>query len=294
MKTLTTLSLFLFLVSTASAQVRSSPRYSIAAETTAHAGHRTTSARYTNDATAGTLGGQPTSAAYSTRAGFPGQLIDPTALQLTAPAASLAEATTLQLSARLLLDDATLLNVPAPSVAWSSNVAALTINPNGLATAAAVIVNTPATATGTHLSFSANLALSIVDSLPDNFGSYAGDGLADVWQNQFFGLNNPLAGPLLDPDADGQNNRFEFLGGVTPTDPNSRLVITGQVASPTTYQVQLTPARPGTRYLFQRATTLTDWTTQSTLTPSTAAPLSALLNSTGPRNFYRVLLEPAP
>jgi hypothetical protein len=280
MKTLTPLC-FLLLASTASANLRTSARYSITTETTAHAGQRTTSARYTNDGTASALGGQATSAAYSNRAAFPGQLTDPTALQLTAPAASLAEASTLQLTARLVLDDATFLVLPATSVAWSSNVAALSLNANGLATAAAVISHTAATASGTHLTFSANLPLTVLDTLPDNFGSYAGDGLPDAWQNQFFGLANPLAGPLLDPDFDGQNNRLEFLGGVTPNDPNSRVVLTGQLTSPTTYQVQLAPARPGT-------------TTQSTLTPGTIAPLSVSLSATGARNFYRVLLEPAP
>ena len=39
---------------------------------------------------------------------------------------------------------------------------------------------------------------------------------------QYFGLPpNPAAGPLLDPDGDGQNNRFEWIAGLIPTDANS-------------------------------------------------------------------------
>ncbi len=43
----------------------------------------------------------------------------------------------------------------------------------------------------------------------------------DSWQNQFFGLDNPNAAPAVDPDADGQNNEFEYTAGVVPTDPAS-------------------------------------------------------------------------
>ena len=47
----------------------------------------------------------------------------------------------------------------------------------------------------------------MLDTIADNFGTYAGDGLGDDWQVQYFGLSNPNAAPLLDPDFDGHNNR---------------------------------------------------------------------------------------
>jgi hypothetical protein len=40
------------------------------------------------------------------------------------------------------------------------------------------------------------------NTLLGNFGSYAGDALDDAWQFQYFGLSNPLARPLLDPDGE--------------------------------------------------------------------------------------------
>ena len=46
--------------------------------------------------------------------------------------------------------------------------------------------------------------LTVLNVNPDNFGIYAGDGVGDTWQVQYFGLPpNPAAGPLLDPDVDG-------------------------------------------------------------------------------------------
>jgi hypothetical protein len=78
---------------------------------------------------------------------------------------------------------------------------------------------------GSYASLSGLFDLTVLNVLPDNFGSYAGDGLDDSWQNQYFGLDNPDAGPLSDPDSDGQNNRFEFTAGLVPTDPASRFLL---------------------------------------------------------------------
>lgn len=79
-----------------------------------------------------------------------------------------------------------------------------------------------ATVQGDHAGASGALELTVLDSIPDNFGSYAGDGLGDDWQVLYFGLDNTNAAPLLDPDGDGQNNCFEFTAGLIPTDPLSR------------------------------------------------------------------------
>jgi hypothetical protein len=78
----------------------------------------------------------------------------------------------------------------------------------------------------TRVNETATLGLTVLDSIPDNFGSYAGDNLADDWQFGHFGLDNPLAAPNLDPDGDGQNNAFEEIAGLVPTDPLSRFLIT--------------------------------------------------------------------
>ncbi|NQW99712.1 hypothetical protein HQ447_03565, partial [bacterium] len=58
-------------------------------------------------------------------------------------------------------------------------------------------------------------------------GTYAGDTLDDAWQVQYFGQPpNANAGPLIDPDGDGQTNLFEHTAGLVPTDAASRFFVT--------------------------------------------------------------------
>ena len=73
-------------------------------------------------------------------------------------------------------------------------------------------------------------------------GSYAADGVGDDWQFQYFGLNNPNAAPLLDPDGDGQNNLFEFTAGLVPTNPLSRFLVS----------IAPVPGQPTHRHRHQR------------------------------------------
>ena len=85
-----------------------------------------------------------------------------------------------------------------------------------------VYQNTMALVQGTYLGSTGSINLTVLNVNTDDFGSYAGDGIGDDWQVQYFGLPpNPAAGPLLDPDRDGQNNRFEWIAGLIPTDANS-------------------------------------------------------------------------
>lgn len=222
-----TQSLILFAISCAvavQAGPRTSANYSIATETTDGGGNRATSASYTNDGSAGSVAGisTVTSPAETAKAGYCGQLYEVTGLTLGSASPTVNETATVQLNARQALDDATFLAVSATSVAWSVQSGPLTgVNTSGLATAGTVYQNTAATAQGAYLGNTGTVGLTVVNTLPDNYGSYADDGLDDTWQNQYFGLNNPNAAPLMDPDGDSQNNRFEFTAGIVPTDPGS-------------------------------------------------------------------------
>ena len=133
------------------------------------------------------------------------------------------------------------------------------INANGLAKAGTVYQNTAATAYGSYAGATGTLGLTVLDSIPDNFGSYAGDGLADDWQFDNFGLDNPLAGPLLDPDGDGQNNAFEFTAGLIPTYPLSRfsLAIAPVPGQPTQKKVVFDPIVAGRSYTVMTSPDLT-------------------------------------
>ncbi len=209
----------------ASAGDRSSTSYAIAADTNDAGGQRTGSASYTNHGSAGNLAGISTAASPSEtlKAGYIAQLYEVVGFALSDAHSSVPESSTLQLEAGHLLDDATLLAIDPMLVSWSVISGPITsIRTDGLATAGVVYQDTSATVQGSFGAATASLNLTVLNVNPDDFDSYAGDGIGDDWQVQYFGLPpNPLAGPLLDADGDTQDNLFEWNAGLIPTDANS-------------------------------------------------------------------------
>ncbi len=200
---------------------RTSANYSILTDTADAGGRRGTSANYTNDGSLGGVAGisNVASPAEVAKSGYLGQLYDVTGLTLNAASLTVNEGATDQLAAWQLLDDATILAVPAASVAWSVQSGPLTgISASGLATAGIVYQDNVAIAQGSYLGNTGTLALTVKNVNPDDFGSYAGDGLDDAWQNQYFGLNNPNAAPGVDFDGTGQTNVFKYIAGLNPLD----------------------------------------------------------------------------
>jgi len=154
--------------------------------------------------------------------GFPAQIAAPDSLVVTATPAIVGEGQARQLAGALLLDDGTTVAIQATAIQWQVLGGPLTaINGNGVAQAAVVYQDTASTAGGSAAGVDGNAQLTIINVDPDNFGAYAGDGLDDLWQVTFFGINNPDAGPGKDPDGDKQDNTFEFRGGTVPDDPTS-------------------------------------------------------------------------
>ena len=229
MKTHTSIPLLLLALSAAlHAGPRSSASYSIPTDIADSGGRHTASASYSNDASIGGVAGSSIVAAPAelARHGYIGQLYEVTALQLAATPATVNEGASRQLGGAQLLDDSTTLAVPAAAIAWSVLSGPLTnISNGGLAIAGNVYQNTAASVQGSYAGNIGALGLNVLNTNPDNFGTYAADGIDDAWQVQYFGLNNPLAGPLQDPDADGQNNLFEYIAGVVPNDPESRFLL---------------------------------------------------------------------
>lgn len=182
--------LFLALAAAAAAAQagpRTSANYNVPTDTTDGGGKRATSASYTDDGSAGGVVGISTVAAPAETAkhGYVGQLYDVTGLVVSAPISTVNETATLQLGAAQVLDDTTTLAVSANSVTWSVVSGPITgICLAGLATAGVVYQNTPATVQGAFGSFTGTLNLSVLDTVADNFGSYAGDGVGDDWQVQ--------------------------------------------------------------------------------------------------------------
>lgn len=205
---------------------RSSASYSIPTDTIDSGGTRAVSTSYRNDGSLGGIAGisAVASPSQTAKAGYIAQLYDITGLTLTAASLNVNETATDQLAAWQALDDGTFLAVLANAVAWSVVSGPLTsVNANGLATAGLVFKDTAATAQGTFLGQTGTLGLTVKNVNIDDFGAYAGDGLDDNWQVRFFSLPpNANAGPLVDPDHDGQNNLFEYTAGLDPTDPLSK------------------------------------------------------------------------
>ena len=207
---------------------RSSASYRIVTESFDAGGGKSASALYSADASIGTVIGIATAAvpAVAAKNGYIGQLFEVTGLTLTAVSLNVNEGTTDQLGAWQALDDASFLAVPAASVAWSVLSGPLTgISASGLATMGIVFQDTAATAQGSYLGNPGTLALTVKNVNPDDFGSYAGDGIDDAWQNQYFGLNNPNAAPTVDFDGTGQTNLFKYIAGLNPLD-GSRFTLT--------------------------------------------------------------------
>lgn len=208
------------------AVARESADYTVSPDTTSSGGGRAASAAYTIDHTVGAPGGAAAATDLVVRGGYAGQLFEVAALAVTADPANIDEGGSRQLAAQAVLDDDSLLALAPATVAWSVAAGPLTgIDAAGLATAGLVYQDTPATARGLWAGLAGDLVLTVHDTLPDNYGSYAGDRLDDSWQFAHFGLDNPLAGPQLDPDGDGQDNTFEFTAGLDPVNPLSRFLL---------------------------------------------------------------------
>ena len=293
--TLQTSILSLALVTTLHAGSRSSANYSIAAETSDAGGQRTSSANYTNDASAGMVAGISTVAApaKTVKSGYIGQLYDVAGLLLNSAAPDVNETGTLQLAAWQLLDDATLLTTDANAVTWGIvSGPIVSVSASGLVTAGSVFQNTSAAVEGTFGGFTGSLNFTVLDSIPDNFGPYAGDGLGDDWQVQNFGEHNPLAAPALDPDGDGQTNQFEFTAGLIPNDPASvfHLRIAPVPGQPSRKKVIFSPRLEGRAYVVESRLTLNGaWQplTASAQSDNGAERTVTDLNAAGAK-FYRI------
>lgn len=230
--------LVLAVVSPVAAQSRESANYRVVAQSIDGGGERAVSPDYQIDASLGGVSGfaggiEPTPVI---KTGYLGQINERIALELGPVPAVVEENSVLLLSGALLLDDESLTELRPADLSWKVVSGPLeAIQGDASVTAASVYQDTVARVQGEYAGLSTPLDLTVLDGAPDNFGSYAFDGLPDGWQVQYFGFDNSLAAPLRDPDGDGQNNLFEFTAGLIPTDPRSRF----------TFRLALDPSQAG-------------------------------------------------
>jgi hypothetical protein len=238
---LTVLLSLVFGAGAVSAQVRSSANYAIDAE--GYDGGfeaAATSANYAVAASVDFLGGTGTEGTTVTvaRHGFKGALYEVREVTVSAAPGTVNEGSMRQLGAVATMSDDTTTALDGDEVLWSESSAWLSgISVLGVASAASVYQNESANVNGTYQAVSDGdgFDLNVLNSDPDNFGTYMGDGIDDDWQVGFFGIGNPDAGPGENPDGDPNDNRMEFLSGFDPTDGSSffQLTIDGFSAAST-------------------------------------------------------------
>jgi len=281
----------------AQAAPRTSEHYAIVAETIDFGGRRATSTHYSADGSVGPIVGVSSEVAAPVVAkhGYVGQLYDLLGYALWATDDTPDELGTTTVFPVRLADDGTGLALPAAGFSFSLVSGPLAgVSTDGLVTAGEVYAETPATvAASSAESGVITRLLQVQDTLPDNFGSYAGDALADAWQVQHFGTNNPLAAPGLDPDGDGQKNLFEFTAGLVPTDAASafRLRIESVPGQPAHKRLVFSPVLADRSYVVKARTNvavsgeeLSNQSTDGLLPERRVTDLSA----GGTRKFYEV------
>jgi len=284
-------------IAAAEAGPRNSASYRILTESVDHGGKLSTSAIYRNDGSICSVAGISSVAvpANTVKVGYIAQLYEVTGLVVTSATTTVNEAATLQLSAWELLDDVTYLDIPASWVSWSVvNGPIASISDVGLASAGIVFQSTPAMVKCSFGNYTSSLNLTVLDSITDNFSTYAGDGIGDDWQVQYFGQNNPLAGPNIDVSGTGQTNLFKYIAGLNPLNPNSRFTLRIEpvpghpeqkslIFSPRfndrTYTVKAKPSLITGTYSALVHTSISDSGQERTVTD---------LNATGATKFYQV------
>lgn len=278
---------------------RSSPDYSVLSDNLNGGGLISASPNYANHGSidGGTAAGTSAAGLLAAKAGYIGQLTEATGLFVTAATTDVPELGTLPLGASQILDDATTTALLPASVSWSISSGPLSsVSPGGLVTAAAVYQNTPATVQATAGGFIGSLNLMVLDTQPDNFGSYAGDGIDDAWQFQYFGLNNPQAAPGVDASGSGQTNLFKFVAGLNPLDPNSRFVVQASAVSgqATQREVRFSPVVNGRTYTVRATENLAEggWMTlPGGVQMNGSEGVFLDTNATGPKRFYEVQIS---
>jgi hypothetical protein len=269
-----------------------SANYSMTPLTLDGGGRRSASASYKLDSSVAS-GGAAGAGNYGARTGYAGSLYEVLGLDVSASSLTVSEGGNGQLTASLLLDDASLLTLDPPAVTWSVQSGPLTgVASNGLATAGIVYQNTSASAQGSYQSFTDTVTLTVSNVNADDFGTYAGDGLADDWQVQYFGHNNSLAGPAIDADGDGFDNRFEYNARLVPTDPLSFFSMNIEDAPGGGHAVTFFPRLSGSTYTLLGSSDLSLWAPVSGATID-AGTIRTIIDpaGTGPRRFYSISVQ---
>ena len=195
----------------------------------------------------------------SLRGGEVGQYYQPVALMAHADSPRVPEVTPFQLSANSVNDDG---SYSVLDVSWNILSGPVSsVDMLGVAMAEAVYQDTLAFLVAEASGLSATTSVVVADSLRDNFGLYAFDGIADTWQVEKFGASNVLGVATADADEDGQNNFMEFMAGTSPSDAGDVFRIQGIQRGAVGMNLVLAPAFSNRVYHIEASTDLktTNW-----------------------------------
>lgn len=208
---------------------RASLNYQIHTESVDAGGCHTASMNYAGDAALGGVSGISVDSVSgeTVRLGYIGQLLEVTALRISANPETMQEREARQLEAWLVFDDVTSVQLHASEAFWSVASGPLaSVSDEGILTAASVYQNSMAVVRGAAFGLEDTLDITVLNVTADDYQDYAGDGIDDDWQVAYFGQPpNADAGPDVDFDQDGQDNHYEFLSGFSPVDPTARFIL---------------------------------------------------------------------
>ena len=217
------------------------------------------SSSYENCCSIGAIGG--ISEAFSplntrNRHGFTGQLFEIESLNLSPQNVTLAETSSFRFFAEWRTSDGdTLATTPGELVWFSLGGPVAGLSSSGIIFTRSVYQNTAANVAASGRGQIGFCSFMVLNSIPDNHGIYASDGIDDGWQVGFFGEGNPQGTADADPDGDSQNNRFEFTAGLHPRDAASRfnLAISSTPGYPAWKSLEFTPRFDTRDYLIFRS-----------------------------------------
>ena len=153
-----------------------------------------------------------------------------------------------QLRGNVVYDDATLGAVDGSQVAWTApatNSSLASISALGLAQAATVYQNTPASFTGSYGGINATSSLTVLNVLPDNYSVWAGDTFDDAWE-----IAQGMSG-AVNPNAmnNGVPNWQLYAMGYNPAQP-APAVLASSVTTNGYLAVRYTRNPAATGYVF--------------------------------------------
>ena len=230
--------------------------------------------------------------------GFIAQITEVQTVTLSATPETIDEAGIRQLTATVLLDDSSTLVAPGTDLQWALVAGPIdNIDVSGLATADIVFEDSTATVRGIYLEVQDDLILTILNTDPDNYLSYASDAIDDDWQVSFFGLPpNSNAAAIANPDGDPFDNLAEFLTGYDPTDPSSFFRVKFHERNGSSASLEMSKIIPARIYVLERKAELTSndpWTTVIQLVPVSESSPHVIedVGAASATYFYRITVS---